>query len=208
MRPIDAEAVLCETISTLGVALSDFPGGTFVGPGADALVAWEAFKRVAAIPADDEFPIYDTTARADRAHDGDLLIFETGMAPPVYEKGWGWARDPRDDVAEGFAAYFSRQFGFEDAADEYEYIGMNALHLRIEYPASEGLIAVAGERIVGCGGPPWADDEPKPPSILERGMVEGIVAAAEWIAQVEASPAFSRLTETTADRFFISQSDI
>jgi hypothetical protein len=141
------------------------------------VLAWDAFKALSVIPADEEFKNeYGDTARADAANDGDLLFLETSV-------GRGWPHTPGDSGQPVWSVSFNRQFSFEDP--EGEYLGMNGLTLTLEFELSAGLAERSPTQIWGVGGRrgrrAGAPDEDLPASAH---------AALEWCAEVEGSDAF------------------
>ena len=156
----------------------------FAGRGEDARAAWEVFKVVAALPAEEPFQRRDgATCHVDVTRDGDMLLFETAMGA-------------------AFVMDFTRQFSFEDA--DGEYLGMNGLTLTVEFQPRPELARLDPVQIWGCGGPPWTEDvwrrqgeDPRP-----------FAAAREWAEKVERSTPFAvAFAGGRATRFFFEQSD-
>jgi hypothetical protein len=180
---LEACAKYQELLTASGVQFAETPS-TWLVEGRDAKPAWDAFKALSVIPADDEFDDeYGNTARADPANDGDLLFVETSV-------GRGWPHTPGDRGESILSVSFNRQFSFE--SPDGEYLGLNGLTLTLEFELSGELADRSPTQIWGVGGPgarrPGAAGEDSP----ARDQ-----AALEWCAEVEASDAF-RCTVGTA----------
>jgi hypothetical protein len=200
VQALAAEDELRRLLSSGGAEVVEVYGA-FAGRGDDAPAAWEAFKAVAAIPADEPFvDSYGETCRVDVTADGDMLLFETGVSERRPAKGWrSEGEPPGPDV---FVMDFTRQFTFHDADDEY--LGMNGLTLTVEFEPHPELTGLAPVQVWGCGGPPWDEElwrrrgeEPRP-----------FAAAQEWIAEVERSePFILAFGGHRVARYFFGQSD-
>lgn len=173
----------------------------FVGAGADANLAWEAFKRVAALPAYDPFvDAYGDTCHVSRADGGDLLLFEASHTSRLPDRGWR----SLEDVGEPrrLALAFTRQFSFSDARGEY--LGMNGLTLTFEVVIQDkSPSGLADVQLWGRGGPPSSDGASVPGG-GEEGPLPDVAA---WSQQVEESAQFRRALIWTPERFFFQQDD-
>jgi hypothetical protein len=200
VQAVAAEGELLRLLSIHGAEVVEVHGA-FVGHGDDAQVAWNAFKAVAAIRADE--PFQDNpgeTCHVDVVSDGDLLLYETGVSERRPEKGWRSEGEPPEPDA--YVMDFTRQFTFQDA--DGEYLGMNGLTLTVEFEPHPELTRLKEAQIWGCGGPPWDEElwsrrgeEPRP-----------FAAAQEWIDEVERSKPFVlAFGRHRAARYVVQQGD-
>lgn len=200
MQAFAAEEELRRLLGRDGVELEEVYSA-FLGRGEHARAAWEAFKVMAAMPADESFADADgETLHVDVTADGDLLLFETAVDERRPEKGWRSMGEPAEPNV--FDLIFTRQFSFDDA--DGEYLSMNGLALTVEFEPHPELAGLPSAQIWGCGGPPWGDEQWR-----RRGEAPRPFAAAqEWIDEVERSRPFDLAFEQhRATRFYFQQSD-
>jgi hypothetical protein len=201
VKAIEAGAKLVEVIEAGGVRLRVAEDRSmWIGDGADARAAWDAFKALAPTAVYEPFvDDYGETCHLEQTGDGDLLRFETSVASP-----WVGSYRPEEIAPDGaLAASFTRQFSFLDANGEY--LHMNRLGLDVEVWDPPDAVAVPDVQIWGCGGPPWTQREWE-----LHGEDDGpFDAAIEWVAEVEDSAVFKTIFgQLAATRFVISQGDI
>jgi len=161
-----------------------------VGPdlevdGSHAEAVWDAFREYIRQPVYEPFTNeFGLTLRADPEADGDMLLFEVAEAKPGT-----------------FALYFTRQFSFTDADDDYH--GMNALSVIVNAQEAD-IVAPAPVTMWGAGGPP-PEGEPAP----GRLNPEWFGHADSWARAVEGTPDFDAVVRRgRATSIEVVQSDI
>jgi hypothetical protein len=200
VHPLDAEDVLRGLLRRAGVETAEVHHA-FVGRGEDALAAWEAFKAVAAMPADEAFQDVDgESCYVDVAGDGDLLLFEAALGERRPAKGWRSLGEPPEPTV--FIMDFTRQFSFHDA--DGEELWMNGLTLTVEFRAHPDLTGLDRAQLWGRGGPRWTEQPGRGRGERRRPLG----AAPEWIDEVEHSKPFAAaFGHHRATRFFFGQGD-
>jgi len=138
VRPLDAHVRMAELLRARGVEIvPDIDAGEL--PGRELRTAWECFLQMAAEPAYEPFVNdWGTRLRADRARDGDLLLFDASLSPAS------------GDTPATFGAWFRRQFTFEE--DDGEYAGMNAVTLYVFWDDVDALAPLGRAQLWGKGG--------------------------------------------------------
>jgi hypothetical protein len=200
MRALDAEETLLALLARSGVDVVEVHYA-YEGRGDDARAAWEAFKVVAELPADEPFEDdAGDLCHVDVTADGDRLLFETSVGERRPAKGWRSLGEPAEPSA--FTVSFTRQFSFDDA--DGEYLWMNGLYLTVEFAPHPQLTGLEPAQIWGCGGPPWGEDQWR-----RRGeSPKRFAAALDWIGDVERSQPFAlAFGDHTPLRFILGQSD-
>src|SRR4051794_40379274 len=203
MRALDAETLLLQRLQELGISC-ERRSYFRIGLGREARTALDVFMDFAAETIDEQDEVNGTALIVDRFRDGDLLLFETGLArilPPTQKQYWSSSDEPAPEVYE---LSFTRQFSFEDSDGEYH--GMNTVSLSIQMEPTAELTTLADAQIWGSAGPTWTRDElvahghdpDRPPA----------TGAAAWQQEVMASATFSTALATDPTLFYIVQSDV
>jgi hypothetical protein len=144
----------------------------YEGPGAHARQAWEAFRAVAVEPAFDPIHMWGGEQRVTNSG----FLFEG-----IFSQGWP-ARHGSRGMPEHYELMFMRRFS---VGEDGEMLGFG---LTIFVPAADELRPLRDTLDGGDGG----DDS-------DEAFVTGAKA---WIAQIEASPAFTiPMTRHPAERF-------
>jgi hypothetical protein len=203
VRALEAETLLLQRLQELGISC-ERRSYFRIGPGRDARTALDVFMAFAAETIDEQDDVNATALTVDRFRDGDLLLFETGLArilPPAEKPYWSSSDEP---IPEVYELSFTRQFSFEDSDGEYH--GMNTVSLSIQTKPTAELTTLANAQIWGSAGPSWTRDE-----LVAHGHDPNrppATGAAAWQEKVTASPAFSTALTTDPTLFYIVQSDV
>ena len=175
MRLHDTTLKMRELLLERGVELSPPHAeveAIYEGPGTHAQQAWEAFRAVAIEPAFDPIRMWGEQQRVTSSG----FLFEA-----IFSQGWP-ARHGSRGMPEHYELMFTRQFS---VGEDGEMLGFG---LTIFIPAADELRSLRDTLVDDDGG----DDS-------EEAFVSG---ARAWIAQIEASPAFTiPMTRHPADRF-------
>jgi hypothetical protein len=200
VRALEAEAVLLERLEALGVACehrSQFQ----VGAACDVRTALDVFMAFVTEPIDEPDDVDGTSLSVDADADGDLLLFETGIArilPPAEKPYWGASDGP---VPEAYQLSFTRQFSFADT--DGDYCGQSIVALKIQTEPTSALIDLADEQIWGVAGPASTRDE-----LVAVGRDPNTpygLGGAAWQAEVTASRAFSTALAADPTMFYMVQ---
>lgn len=167
MRATDVAQQLARMLEERGVALERSSEGLIFGPGSEALVAWDCFKKLAT-----EIPTEAVSDGGSVCIVGlDLLLYETMVGAGAAAGG----------TAGPDVFHFScrRQFTLEDRAGEYA--GMNEIALVFEAPLAADSQSLADEQMWGESGEgagTWAEGvETSEPfaRFVQRGLVTRFV---------------------------------
>jgi hypothetical protein len=203
MRALEAEAELLRRLKDLGTSV-ERRSYFNIGAGHAARQALDVFFAFAAQAIDEPDRVDGTSLSVDRFHDGDLLLFETGLGravPPGEKPYWSLSDEA---VPQMYELSFTRQFSFDDNNGEYH--GMNAVSLTIHTEPAPSLAGLADEQIWGSAGPAWTRDE-----LVEHGLDPDRrppTGAAAWQKQVTTSRTFSAALATEPTLFYIVQSNV